>query len=740
MLLTGLISILQIIFIPGFISLSIFKIKTDSSIQKWLYIFSFSLFMNYGLVTLFTLLAIYSFYAMLGVLIFELLIIMLFCRNEFFRIFSRSNFSEIYVEYFEFLKSNSVIDRTLIIISGLIVLFYLSAFLANIGTIFYFTDTVNNYEWNRWAIDFANNILPKYSSHFPQLIPANWSICYVMIGKTNVHFFPKSIMPLFFLSNLLIFIDLAFRSATFGIRRENKHFNRGNSKMFLIGLIIYGLFAPIIYSLVFIVDGNADLPVSFFPFLTFYTLIIGIQPSWLFKQKKNSNSKDIEFNQTQPPRKESLDISTSRTLSHKENLKFYLLTFLFASMAAATKLAGFYTFTVVFFTLGILLLLRRKKLNYANAPKIILISIFISIISLFWYFRAPDIMYSGLDQPQYLAVKNSTGIFINALKLMYYNFGAPVFVFLIITIIASVFDKKYRYISIIMVIIPTIIWMFKFSSDFRNLSFVVPFSALSSAIGLFKITEFIKSSNLKNINATLTFKTSNVNKQRSLKSKEKLLLILLSALSAIMLLIFISDKFYVFLLGVYEFIYKYYFQNHRIINFIEFGLLLHVDFYQRVLIILSIILIITPLLILTKIRFKIIIMSLVFTVIFLNFTFIKETTILKHQVESFNKVDARNYYEWLSTIVKRKGLQKVIFSNFKDIIDDKIPRDINFKYIKNVSTKTLLNIKAKNYYLFLKMDFLNSETKTAIKSNINRKKYELLLEDNNYIFFIVNPS
>ena len=736
MLLTGLISILQVIFIPGFILVSIFKIKTDSYIQKWLYIFSISLFLNYGLVTLLTLLAIYSFYAMWGILIFELLIIILFCRKEFFKIFSIPNFSEIYIESFEFLKSTSILDRTLIIISGLIVLFYLSVFLANIGTIFYFTDTVNNYEWNRWAIDFAHNILPKYSSHFPQLIPANWSICYVMIGKTNVHFFPKSIMPLFFLSNVLIFVDLAFRSAALGITGEKRHLNLENSKVFLIGLIIYGLFAPIIYSLVFIADGNADLPVSFFPFLTFYAFIIGIEPSWLIMQ----NSKNIKFNQSQPIRKEDLNINSDQTLSHKEGLNFYLLTFLFASMAAATKLAGFYTFTIVLLILGMFLLLRRKKLNYANTPKIILIGLAISMISLFWYFRAPDVMYSGLDQPQYLAAKNYTAIFINALKLMYYNFGPPVFLFLIITIIASIFNKKYRYISILMVLIPTFIWMLKFSSDFRNLSFVVPFLALSSAIGLFKIIEFIKSSNPNNLNTEYTSKSPNVNKKRILKPKEKLLLIFLSALSTIMLLIFISDKFYVFLHGIYGFINKYYFQSHRIINFIEFGFLLHVDFYQRVLIVLSIILIIIPLLILTKIRFKIIIMLIVSGVIFLNFTFIKETTILKHQIESFSRVDARNYYEWLNTIVKRKGLQKAIYSNFEFIIDDKIPRDIHFKYIKNVSTKTLQNIKEKNCYLFLKLDLLKPETKTAIKSCIKRKEYDLLLEDNRYIFFMVNPS
>lgn len=36
--------------------------------------------------------------------------------------------------------------------------------------------------------------------------------------------------------------------------------------VYLIALIVYGLFGPIIYNLVFIADGNGDLPVSFLPF------------------------------------------------------------------------------------------------------------------------------------------------------------------------------------------------------------------------------------------------------------------------------------------------------------------------------------------------------------------------------------------------------------------------------------------------------------------------------------------
>ena len=76
--------------------------------------------------------------------------------------------------------------------------------------------------------------------------------------------------------------------------------------VYLIALVIYGLFAPIIYNLVFIADGNGDLPVSFFAFLSFL---------YLLKDEKE-----------------------------KFQLKEYIIVFLFASTAAGTKLAGFYVF------------------------------------------------------------------------------------------------------------------------------------------------------------------------------------------------------------------------------------------------------------------------------------------------------------------------------------------------------------------------------------------------------------
>ena len=103
----------------------------------------------------------------------------------------------------------------------------------------------------------------------------------------------------------------------------------------------------------------------------------------------------------------------------------------------------------------------------------------------------PEVMAGGLHQPEWLA-ESYADILKHAFHLLYYNLGLPVLAFFILTFSFSLFVKESRYITIFFVIPPLILWMFKYSSDFRNLSFVVPFIAYVSAFGLSKILEIIK--------------------------------------------------------------------------------------------------------------------------------------------------------------------------------------------------------------------------------------------------------
>ena len=675
MLLIGIIALVQTIFLPGILILYFANIKTESIIQRYIYIFALSLFANYSLVTILVLLKIYVLATVFSIIAVEILLFVFLIAKKRIIIYNVPILNELYKDLKALFAPNTFVVKTIIICSLTIILFYFSLFIANIGTIFYFTDTVNNIHWNTWAIDFANNILPQQSSHFPQLIPSNWSIGYLLIGESNIHFFPKSIMPLFFLGNVLMFWDLAITKRNYA---------------YLIALIVYGLFGPIIYNLVFIADGNGDLPVSFFAFLSFYAYL-----------KRTEN---------------------------KYDLKEYIIIFLFASTAAGTKLAGFYIFVFISAICLYHLIVNYKSLK--TSDYILLISSVITILgaNLFWYYLKPNVMVSSLYQPEWLA-KNYYDILLNALHLIYYNLGLPVVAFLILTIGFSLLDKKARWVTLIMVIPPIVLWMFKYSSDFRNLSFVVPFLAYVSSFGLIKIIEIAKN---KKQDLTINFDSL----QEKIFPEKLLKAALYSILVPVAFFFLIStNTFYKIIYDIYASVNKYYFQSNRITYFIDFTSFVHVDCYQRVLAVMLLVIAIFGVLHLLKIKLRYFFVLILFSTIVLNFAVITESKIIQHQQNEFDKVDARNYYFRINTIVQGAKLEKKVYTNLKAICTEKIPREIVFDYFDNNAIEDFLagksTLKIKTY--FLRLDYLQEQTKIYINKSIALENFKILYDDGDYI-------
>jgi hypothetical protein len=90
-------------------------------------------------------------------------------------------------------------------------------------------------------------------------------------------------------------------------------------------------------------------------------------------------------------------------------------------------------------------------------------------------------------------------------------------------------------------------------------------------------------------------------------------------------------------------------------------------------------------------------------------------------------------------IVSESGSSGGINTNLKEILSDKIPREINFKYVEKVTKSSLEKIKTPNYKLFLKAEYLDEETRNYIKIKIDGGDYTRLLVDSDFIFFVVNP-
>jgi len=675
MLLLGLLAVIQNIFLPGFLILHLFKVRTQSIIQKLIYIFALSLFANYALVTILVLSRIYIREVMLSIIIVEIIVITVLIIKKKIIISNTPSIDKLSSFLRNLITQNSLSVKLLVIASIIIILFYLSLFISNIGTIFYFVDTVNNIHWNTWAIDFSNNIFPKQSSHFPQLIPANWSISYLLIDEANVHFFPKSFMPLFFFANLLMFFDLAI---------DKKKY------VYLIALVIYGLFAPIIYNLVFIADGNGDLPVSFFAFLSFYAYL--------------------------------------KTDKEKFQLKEFIIIFLFASTAAGTKLAGFYVFFFMSIICLYYLLLNIKSLSKKEIGILIGSVILMLSVNLFWYFMKPEVMTGGLHQPEWLAETYAI-ILKKAFHLLYYNWGLPVLAFFILTFSFSLFVKESRYITIFFVIPPLILWMFKYSSDFRNLSFVVPFISYVSAFGVSKILEVLKNKK-ESDNLLILSDSTDKNYKRAAWTY-----ILFFVIGMLCFFLIRTDYAYQILYSTYSLISKYYFQSNRITYFTDFTFFVHVDYYQKVFSMMFLVFASYSIVHLLKINLKYLFILILFGVTILNFTLVTESQIIKHQQNEFDIVDARNYYFRVNTILQGAKLDRNVFTNFKSICSEKVKRNIEFSHIENNRLLKYLedSSEIESKIIFIKLNELDNQRIEDIRNLISSKKFQILFDDRDYI-------
>jgi hypothetical protein len=109
--------------------------------------------------------------------------------------------------------------------------------------------------WDRWATEWAHNRFPTQSSIYPQLLPTNGSISYVLIGSPEVKMFSKATTPIFSILTILLFLSLA-------VRRRNVSYLWGGSAFGFLVVRYTGVIFP--------TYGYADLPVAFFGFLTFY--------------------------------------------------------------------------------------------------------------------------------------------------------------------------------------------------------------------------------------------------------------------------------------------------------------------------------------------------------------------------------------------------------------------------------------------------------------------------------------
>lgn len=442
MFLLGLLSFFQIVFIPGFVLINIFKVYTSTKIERVLISFSLSLVTNYLLVFLLVSLNIYYSWVIYFILTLEILyLVSLFINNYKGKIgISINNFPQ---KIFKRWQNGNLINNIAELISAVIIIIYISYFLTNLGTVYKICDAVVS--WNIWAQDWANNKMAVQTYLYPQLIPANVSISYVIMQNTQLQFFAKAIMPLFSLGLLLMFLDLYIKK---------------KEPLYIFGLFFIGILMRYFFHPDFIGDGYVDIPLSFMAFFVFYMTL-------------NYDSSRFE-------------------------LKKIILIALFASAVPITKQMGFFVLGITY--LWIIYHIYQKRTKESKPYFTILALILLALTVTSWYYVKLFEIINGTDNSNLLTIAvdahGGRGIlerFIFTYNSLFVDKGIfSIFLYIVLLlIIVSLYNKKNLLIFISTVVYTGLFCVF-LSYEPRNLSMAFPFYAYLAGSGLVVLIRRIK--------------------------------------------------------------------------------------------------------------------------------------------------------------------------------------------------------------------------------------------------------
>lgn len=438
MFLSGTLSILQMIILPGLLALRLFPIP-HRGITKLVVVISTSLIINHFLVILLTLTHLYTPLSLWLIICIECAALIYINRKRL--LVSLEALAEkiiLRIKSISWLSiSDSIPTHTFQLMGYVLFLVFFAfaisdiawmvrLFANNIGTVFNTWDAVVS--WNRWAVGWSLGQFPTDASYYPQLLPANWSLSYVLLNHAELQFFPKFIMPLFSLLILLMLFDLGLQTRSFG---------------FFIAIIFTRLIIKK-FTGEYIADGYMDLPAAFFAFASIYLLL------------------HARFHVDEG----------------KFNKNWLIASGVLVSASALSKQAGI-IMVLVFPLLTYLIVLRGTGNLSAREKRNLIFSVFgmALLITLPWYLYKVIGINLGLDSSNVAYVTRDiyggAGIFARAISAFQQLGKYGPFLALLIPALLVV-KQPYRWIGILLVIPYSIIWFFFFSYEVRNLALIFP--------------------------------------------------------------------------------------------------------------------------------------------------------------------------------------------------------------------------------------------------------------------------
>lgn len=413
MFLLGCLSVVQMALLPGLLLLAVTRFRA-TLIQLLAVSFALSFAANYAIVTLLVAAGSYTRPVVMTVIAAEAMALWFLRRR-------------IEVERTEWPEHPSLAMIVALVLAAESVLWAGIIWLRSLGTVFTTWDAVVS--WNRWALVFAGGSMPADIQYYPQLIPANWSLSYLLIESSIVQAFAKSVMALFFLLTLLVIADAGLRLRSAGL---------------ILGVPATALLERKCVGL-FIADGYVDVPVAFFATVSAMLLVA-------------------------PPRD-----TTAR-------LRSLWLSCACAAAAALTKQAGVYLLLVW----PLLAFALRDRDDRQRPARVIPVSWVVFAAPVFaFYVHRYDAIRRGLDFSNVRYVTHDIYQGASVLqRAMHALQSLGIYVLLLVVPFAAIWflPRWCRWLVALIALPFSVIWACYFSYDTRNLVLALPFAGIAAGI------------------------------------------------------------------------------------------------------------------------------------------------------------------------------------------------------------------------------------------------------------------
>ena len=455
MFVLGLLAIVQMVFLPGFLVLTAAGIPRKSLLQTLVYAFALSGLSNYLIACALTAFGLYLRPAVFVLIAAEVACLVLLWRHGSFGGAARASTHwnlPTPAAAWQMLRTNTLINNAVLISAGVVFLIFLHGMLKSAGTIFNFADEIGSY--NSWALQWTQNRMPNPidTMGYPIAASANWSLTYLLLGNSEIQFFNKFAMGFFAFAPMLALADWA---------------RRRRSMVPVLAIVFFGVLIQL-HLWPFIGEGPLDLPVACLSFLVLYAIL---------------------DNQDNPA-----------------DLRVIVLVNLLAASAAMMKQAGLYVVAYAAIWTIWTLYRNRAKLRPGEAAKTALWALaIILLIGLSWYGWIQLQIYEGRSSSEstYLMkgihagrtyaqrVWRAVGMLFGGGRLEGYpvatiRLGAQAFIAAAVALaFVSCVVRQTRHVFFLIVLPYFVFWCFFFSYERRTLALIFPFLAYCSATGFY---------------------------------------------------------------------------------------------------------------------------------------------------------------------------------------------------------------------------------------------------------------